>query len=65
MQSRVAVDPVIRVDHTGLVGVADRIALLQDGEIRFCGDVSELDNQANDDMARYLGRAMVATEQSN
>ena len=46
-------------------GVADRIALLQDGEIRFCGDVSELDNQANDDMARYLGRAMVATEQSN
>ena len=46
-------------------GVADRIALLQDGTIRFCGDVSELDNQANDDMARYLGRAMVATEQSN
>ncbi len=46
-------------------GVADRIALLQDGEIRFCGDVSELDNQANDDMARYLGRAMVATEQSD
>ena len=42
--------------------VADRIALLQDGTIRFCGDVSELDNQANDDMARYLGRAMVAME---
>lgn len=37
-------------------GVADRIALLQDGEIRFCGAVSELDNATNNDMARYLGR---------
>lgn len=37
-------------------GVADRIALLQEGEIRFCGAVSELDNATNNDMARYLGR---------
>ena len=36
--------------------VADRIALLQEGEIRFCGAVSELDNATNNDMARYLGR---------
>lgn len=42
-------------------GVADRIALLQDGEIRFCGAVSELDNATNNDMARYLGRAMATT----
>ena len=46
-------------------GVADRIALLQDGAIRFCGEVSELDNRANDDMARYLGRAMASDEQDD
>ena len=46
-------------------GVADRIALLQDGAIRFCGAVSELDNRANDDMARYLGRAMASDEQDD
>ncbi|MGL4206901.1 MAG: thiamine ABC transporter ATP-binding protein [Aeromonadaceae bacterium] len=38
--------------------VADRLALLQEGEICYLGPVSELDNHANDDMARYLGRAM-------
>ena len=43
--------------------VADRIALLQEGEIRFCGAVSELDNATNDDMARYLGRAMSTTQE--
>jgi thiamine transport system ATP-binding protein len=43
--------------------VADRIALLQSGEIRFCGAVSELDNSTNNDMARYLGRAMVTTQE--
>lgn len=42
--------------------VADRLALLQEGTIRYLGAVSELDNHANDDMARYLGRAMT-TEQ--
>ena len=46
-------------------GVADRIALLQDGAIRFCGEVSELDNRANDDMTRYLGRAMASDEQDD
>lgn len=45
--------------------VADRIALLQDGTIRFCGAVSELDNRANDDMARYLGRAMGLLERGS
>ena len=45
--------------------VADRIALLQDGTIRFCGAVSELDNRANDDMARYLGRAMGLLERGD
>ena len=43
--------------------VADRIALLQEGEIRFCGAVSELDNATNNDMARYLGRAMSTTQE--
>ena len=38
--------------------VADRLALLQEGTIRYLGAISELDNRANDDMARYLGRAM-------
>ncbi len=38
--------------------VADRLALLQEGTIRYLGPVSELDNHANDDMTRYLGRAM-------
>ena len=46
-------------------GVADRIALLQDGAIRFSGEVSELDNRANDAMARYLGRAMGLDEQED
>ncbi len=45
--------------------VADRIALLLDGKICFCGDVSELDNRANDDMARYLGRAMGLLERGD
>ena len=45
--------------------VADRIALLQNGAIRFCGEVSELDNRANDDMTRYLGRAMASDEQDD
>lgn len=45
--------------------VADRIALLLDGKICFCGAVSELDNRANDDMARYLGRAMGLEERDD
>ena len=39
--------------------IADRVAILQNGEIQFTGDTSELDNEENQEVVRYLGRTTV------
>lgn len=39
--------------------IADRVAILQNGEIQFIGDISELDNEENQEVVRYLGRTTV------